>query len=113
MAYGDFKDLSRRTASDKVLRDRAFCIAKNLTYDGCQRGLASMAYKCFNKKSSGGAINSEIMPNQRPLDLATIRQLAGDLHKPKLENLKREKYTHLLWTIFDNEFVNKLQICIS
>ena len=42
MAYGDFKDLARRTASDKVLRDKAFNIAKNSKYDGYQRRLASM-----------------------------------------------------------------------
>ena len=42
MAYGYFKDLKRRTVSDKVLRDKAFNIAKNLKYDGYQRGLASM-----------------------------------------------------------------------
>ena len=39
MAYGVFKDLARRTASDKVLRDKAFNIAKNPKYDGYQRGL--------------------------------------------------------------------------
>ena len=42
MAYGDFKDLKGRTASDKALRDKAFNIAKNPEYDGYQRGLASM-----------------------------------------------------------------------
>ena len=52
MAYGDFKDLARRTASDKVLRDKAFNIAKNLKYDGYQRGLASMVYKYFDKMSA-------------------------------------------------------------
>ena len=51
MAYGDFKDLKRRTASDKILRDKAFNIAKNPKYDGYQRGLASMVYKFFDKKS--------------------------------------------------------------
>ena len=45
MAYGDFKNSARRTASDKVLRDEAFNIAKNPKYDGYQRGLASMVYK--------------------------------------------------------------------
>ena len=49
MAYGDFKDLERRTFSDKILRDKAFNIAKNPKYDGYQRGLASMVYKCFDK----------------------------------------------------------------
>ena len=53
MAYGDFKDLARRTASDKVLRDKAFNIAKNPKYDGYQRGLVSMVYKCFDKNSKG------------------------------------------------------------
>ena len=42
MAYGDFKDLKRRTAVDNVLRDKVFNIAKNLKYDVYQRGLASM-----------------------------------------------------------------------
>ena len=45
MAYGDFKNSARRTASDKVLRDEAFNIVKNPKYDGYQRGLASMVYK--------------------------------------------------------------------
>ena len=49
MVYGDFKDVIRRTASDKILRDKALYIAKNPTYDGYQRGLASMVYKCFDK----------------------------------------------------------------
>ena len=40
MAYGDFKDLKRRTASDKTLRGKAFNIAKNPKYDGyCFYGL--------------------------------------------------------------------------
>ena len=50
MTYGDFKDLARRTASDKVLKDKAFNIAKNPKHDGYQRGLASMVYKFFYKK---------------------------------------------------------------
>ena len=49
MVYGDFKYLTRRTASDKILRDKAFNIAKNPKYDGCQHGLASMTYKFFEK----------------------------------------------------------------
>ena len=42
MAYGDFKDLTRRIASDKILRDKAFNIAKNPKYYGYQKGLTSM-----------------------------------------------------------------------
>ena len=52
MAYGDFKDIASRTASDKVLRDQTFNIAKNPKYDGGQRGLASMVYKFFDRKSA-------------------------------------------------------------
>ena len=47
MTYGDFKDLARRTASDKVLRDKAFNIAKNPKHDGCQRGISSVVYNFF------------------------------------------------------------------
>ena len=56
MAYGDFKDLATRTAADKVLRNKAFKIASDQKYDGYQRGLASMVYKFFDKKSSGGML---------------------------------------------------------
>ena len=55
MAYGDFKDLARRTASDTVLRDKAFNNAKNPKYDRYQLGLVSMVYKFFDRKSSGDA----------------------------------------------------------
>ena len=48
MAYGDFKDLAKRTVADKVLKDKAFNIAKDSKYDGYQRGLASMVYKFFS-----------------------------------------------------------------
>ena len=82
MAYGDFKDLARRTASDKFLRDKAFNIAKNPKYDGYQRGLASMVYKFFDKKSAGsGVANNEIKQNL---------QLAEELHKPILRKLKKK-----------------------
>ena len=56
MAYGDFKDLARRTASDKVLRDKVFNVAENRKCDGYKRGLASMVYKFFDKKSKGSGV---------------------------------------------------------
>ena len=46
----DFKDFSSRATSDKILRDKAFNIAKNPKYDGYKRSLAAMFYKFFNKK---------------------------------------------------------------
>ena len=80
MAYGDFKDLKRRTFSDKVLRDKAFNIAKNPKYDGHQRGLASMVYKFFDKKSAGSGVNIEVTHNE---------QLAKELRKPIIRNFKK------------------------
>ena len=71
MAYGDFKDIKRRTTSDKILRDKAFNIAKIPKYDGYQRGLASTVYKCFDKKFTGSGIANE--PNY---------QLVNELYKP-------------------------------
>ena len=79
MTYGDFKNLSRTRASGKVLRDKTFNIAKNLKYDGYQRGLASMVYTFFDKKTSGGAVKNEIVPKEQ-----------------FLENSKNEKYILLL-----------------
>ena len=60
MAYRDFKDLKRRTQSDKVLKDKAFAIASKPKYDEYQRGLASMVYKFFDRKSKGSGIKTEI-----------------------------------------------------
>ena len=51
MGYGDFVDLNKRTAADKVLQHKAFNTAKNPKYDGYQRGLASMVYNFFDKKT--------------------------------------------------------------
>ena len=50
MPYGDFKDLTKRTAADKVLRDKAFKLASDQKYDGYQRGLALVVYRFFDKK---------------------------------------------------------------
>ena len=73
MAYGDFKDLKRRTQSDKALKDKAFAIASNPKYDRYQRGLSSMVYKFSDKKSKGCGIKNEIKDNQ---------QVANELRKP-------------------------------
>ena len=62
MAY-NFKDLKRRTYSDNAFRNKAFKIASNPNYDGCQRGLASMVCKFFDKKSKGASIKNEIKEN--------------------------------------------------
>ena len=51
MTYGKYKELERKTQSDKVLKYKAFQISSNPKYDGYQRGLASMVYKFYDKKS--------------------------------------------------------------
>ena len=80
MAYSKLKDLVRRTESVKVVRDKAFEIAKNPKYDGYQRGLASVVYKFFDKKSSGSGVATE--PNY---------QLANELHRQIIRKFKRKK----------------------
>ena len=77
MAYRKSKDLITRTQSDKVLKDKAFNFASNPKYDGYQKGLASMVYKFFDKKSKGSGIINE--PNY---------QLANELHKPIIQKKK-------------------------
>ena len=69
--HGDFKDLKKRTAADKVLKDRIFNIGKNLEYDGYQRGLASMVHKFFDKKTKGSGVKSTLQNEQ----------LVDELHK--------------------------------
>ena len=70
MANGKTKDLVKRTQSDKDLKDKAFKLVSNPNYDGYQRGLTSVFYKFFYKKSKGSGIVNK--PNY---------QLANELHK--------------------------------
>ena len=78
-AYGQSKGLIKRTQSYKVLRDKAFKTASDLKYDGYQRGLASMVYKFFDKKSSGGGITGPYY------------QLADEIDKPIIRKFKKRK----------------------
>ena len=79
IAYGKSKDLAKRIQSDKVLRDKAFKITSDPKYDDYQRGLASMVYKFFDKKSSGNGVNE---PNY---------QLPDELHKPIIKRIKEKE----------------------
>ena len=79
-AYSNSRDLAERTQSDKVLKDKAFEIPNNPKYDGYQRGLASMVYKFFDKKSKGSGIKNEIKGNQL---------LVNELHKPIIRKFKK------------------------
>ena len=85
MAYGKYKDLTKRAQSDKVLRDKAFGIPSNPKYDGYQRGLASMVFKFFDKKSTGSGIN-----------FISNEQLADELHKTIIRKFKKRKVSFII-----------------
>ena len=109
MAYGDFEDLKKRTAADKVLRDKEFNIAKDPKYDGYQRGLASMVYKFFDKKAKGSGnrtlANKYINQNE---------QLAEELHEPLIRKSKKRKvysaFKDNIWAadLADMQLISKL-----
>ena len=63
--YGNVKDLFKITASIKVLHDKAFNIAKNAKFEGCQRGLASMVHNFFDRKSKGGTMNNKTISSNQ------------------------------------------------
>ena len=106
MAYGDFKDLTRRTAFDKILCDKAFNIAKNQKCDGYQHGLASFVYKFFDKKTSAMSVWSETIQSETLPTRATQNKFAGsgiknenisnkelaqELHKPVIRKFGKRK----------------------
>ena len=94
-AYADHKDLINRTEADKVLRDKAYDIASNPEYDGYQRGLASMVYKFFDKKSTAepsslkrtGSGFKKLKNTAKPSSLI----LADQLHKPIIRKFNKRK----------------------
>ena len=82
-AYANRKDLAMRTVSDKILKDRAYEIARNCKYDGYQRGLKSMVHRFFNKKTGSRAIS------KTGANLNEV--LAQELNKPVIKKPKRKK----------------------
>ena len=92
MAYGDFKDLASRTASDKALRDKAFSIAENSEYDGYQRRLAVVVSKFFDKTSVGSGVNTHAYNKI---------QRSEELHKPIIKKIKNRtvysKFKDNIW----------------
>ena len=112
MAHGNFKYLIRRTTSDKILRDKVFNIAINSEYDGYERGLPSMVYKSFDKKTaslahksaSGSGIKHENMSDQ---------QLTEELHKPIIKKFEKRKVHSLfidnIWgaDLADKQLISK------
>ena len=105
MANGDFKDLARRTASVKVLRDKEFNIAKNRKSDGYQRELASMLYKFFDKTSAGISVNMHA-------NNESLLNLAEELHKPSIRKFKKRtvysRYKDIIWGAVDMQLIASL-----
>ena len=91
MVYINFKDLTRRTASHKILRDKVFNIGENPKYDGYQRGLASVVHKFFDAKTSAAGIKNENMSNE---------ELEEETHKPIIRKFKKRKlYSPFIYNI--------------
>ena len=110
MAYGKTKGLIKRTQSDKVLKNKTFKIASDPKYDGYQRGLASMIYKFFDKKSKGSGIISSLAnksanePNS---------QQANELHKPIIrKSKKRRVYSSFRDNIWDYDLADMQSLSI-
>ena len=112
MTYEDLKDLTRRTTSDKILYDKAFNIVKNPKYDGYQRGVASMVYKSFNKKTSATRANKFAGSGIKNENMSD-RQLAEELHKPITKKFKKRKvrspFIDNLWSadLADMQLISK------
>ena len=85
-AYADHEDLINRTKSDKVLRDKAYDIASNPEYDGYQRGLVSMVYKFFDKKSMGSGFKK-----LKNMTKSNSSILADELYKPIIKKFDKRK----------------------
>ena len=82
MAYGSFKDLSRKTAADKILRDKALNTPKNTKYDAYQGRIASMVYECFDKKTSGETVKKLNLSN---------KEFSEELPKAIIKKFKNRK----------------------
>ena len=96
LTYAEHKDLINRTEADKVLRDKAYDIASNPEYDGSQRGLASMVYKFFDKKStaepSSGSGFKKLKNTAEPSALARSSLILTDSrHKPIIRKFNKRK----------------------
>ena len=89
-AYADYKDLLNRARADKVLRDRAYEIASDNKYDGYQRGVASMVYNFFDKKSSGSGRRKVNRKKTGFISESSVK-LADELHKPVIKKFSKTK----------------------
>ena len=105
MAYLEFKDLSRKTAFDKVMRDKTFNVAKNPKYAEYQTVLASMVQKFFDKETSCGTVKSKIVSNQ-------------ELHTPIIRKFEKRKvhfsFIDHIWgaDLADRQLISKYYVLL-
>ena len=102
MTYGDFKNLTRRIASDKILCDKAFDIVKNPKYDGYQSSFALMVHKLFYKKDSAMRARSEFLARQTTLAGSVIKN----------ENISNKELSEELYQAIIRKF-NKRKVSLS
>ena len=106
-AYADHKDLINRTEADKVLRDKAYDIASNPKYDGYQRGLATMVYNFFDKKSTGSGfkkLRNTTKPTAGRSALARNSSIfADERHKPIIRKFDKKKCIRNLKIIYGEQ----------
>ena len=106
MARGKYRDLTKKSQSDKVLRDKAFKIASNPEYDGYQRGLAFMVFKFFNRKSASGS-GVATLANKSAIKSMPNQRLANELHEPITRKiLKRRVYSSFKDNIWGFDFAD-------
>ena len=113
-AYADHKDLINRTKSDKVLKDKAYNIASNPEYNAYQRGLASMVYKLFDKKSKSRPSSLERMGSGIARDTTNSSSsiLADELHKPVIKKFeKRKVYSQFKDNIWGVDLADMQSLC--
>ena len=91
IAYGKYKDLEKRSQLDKVLKDKALPVANNPKYDGYQRGLVSMVYKIFDKKSKRSQLDKVLKDKALPV-----------ANNPKYDGYQRGLFS-MVYKIFDKK----------
>ena len=98
-AYADHKDLINRTEADIVLRDKAYDIASNPENNGYHRGLASMVYKFFDKRSTAEPSSLERMGS----GFKSSSILADKFHKPIIKKFDKKKvysqFKDIIWGV--------------
>ena len=113
MGDGEFEDLTRRRVSDKILQNKAFNIANNPKYDEYYRGLASIVYKFFDKKSASLARSETLATRDKCTSGSGIKnenmsdkELAKKLHKLSIRKFKKGKvYSSFIDNIWGADLV--------